>query len=108
MKEFHLIKGLDPVADAFSGTATSDIVDFAGDYSHPANWLGSQFGGSPGQPGGSAVVDVVVNEVLSHTDVPFVDTIELYNTSGAAIDIGGWYLSDSAGSAVQKRLNQIR
>ena len=34
MKEFHLVKGLDPVADAFSGTATSDVVDVQGRGAH--------------------------------------------------------------------------
>ena len=37
----------------------------------------------------------MVNEVLAHTDLPLLDSIELYNTTDAAIDIGGWYLSDS-------------
>jgi len=41
----------------------------------------------------------VINEVLSHqdTDNPG-DWIELYNTSGASINIGGWFLSDSRGN----------
>jgi hypothetical protein len=42
---------------------------------------------------------VVINEVLSHqdTDNPG-DWIELHNTSGASINIGGWFLSDSRGN----------
>jgi hypothetical protein len=42
---------------------------------------------------------VVINEVLSHqdTDNPG-DWIELRNTSGASINIGGWFLSDSRGN----------
>ena len=58
-----------------------EAVDLAGDYSSPANWLAGRYGGSPGQTGTEPVVDVVVNEVLSHTDLPFYDSIELYNTS---------------------------
>ena len=40
----------------------------------------------------------MINEVLSHTDPPveLTDSIELYNTTDAPIDIGGWYLSDAA------------
>ncbi|HUR46834.1 MAG TPA: lamin tail domain-containing protein, partial [Candidatus Saccharimonadales bacterium] len=39
--------------------------------------------------------DVVINEVLTHTDLPFEDAIELRNLSGNAVNIGGWYLSDA-------------
>ncbi len=39
--------------------------------------------------------NVVINEVLSHTDPPFEDAIELRNTTGAHLDIGGWYLSNT-------------
>jgi hypothetical protein len=41
---------------------------------------------------------VVINEVLSHqdTDNPG-DWIELHNTTGSPINIGGWFLSDSRG-----------
>jgi hypothetical protein len=37
---------------------------------------------------------VVINEVMSHSHLT-TDWIELYNTTGSPIDIGGWYLSDS-------------
>lgn len=41
------------------------------------------------------LTNVVINEVLSHTDLPFEDAIELFNPSEAAVNISGWYLSDS-------------
>jgi hypothetical protein len=37
---------------------------------------------------------VVINEVLTHTDPPDVDAIELFNPTAASVDIGGWFLSD--------------
>jgi spore coat protein CotH len=37
---------------------------------------------------------VIVNELLAHTDLPDVDTIELYNGGDTAVDISGWHLSD--------------
>ncbi|MCK4661112.1 MAG: lamin tail domain-containing protein, partial [Phycisphaerae bacterium] len=40
------------------------------------------------------LTSVRINEVLTHSDMPEVDWIELYNTTGSPIDIGGWYLSD--------------
>ena len=63
-----------------------------------ANWRSSVcYGGSPGAADDSAV-PIVVNEVLTHTDDPLADTIELHNTSTTeTIDLGGWWLSDSWG-----------
>ena len=37
----------------------------------------------------------MVSEVLSHTDLPLEDAIELRNTTGQPINIGGWWLSDA-------------
>jgi hypothetical protein len=36
----------------------------------------------------------VVNEVLTHTDPPLSDAVELHNPTASPINIGGWYLSD--------------
>ena len=44
---------------------------------------------SPSRPG------IVISEVSTHTDLPAVDTIELHNPTAAAVNIGGWFLSDS-------------
>ena len=46
-------------------------------------------------PGQGPVDDVVINEVLTHTDLPQVDRIELYNTTNQTIDIGRWFISDN-------------
>ena len=37
----------------------------------------------------------MINEVLAHSHAGAPDWIELYNTTDTAIDIGGWFLSDS-------------
>ncbi|HUS91547.1 MAG TPA: lamin tail domain-containing protein [Phycisphaerae bacterium] len=53
-------------------------------------------GGTPG--GTDAAVNpgsILINEVLAHTDAASGDWIELHNTTAAAIDVGGWFLSDS-------------
>ncbi len=39
--------------------------------------------------------NVVVNEVLAHTDPPLEDAIEFYNLGGTPVAIGGWYFSNS-------------
>ena len=60
------------------------------------NWRSSrEYGGTPAAAGTGAIQTVVVNEVLTHTDLPLLDSIELYNATDAPINIGGWYLSDS-------------
>ncbi|MFO8012912.1 MAG: lamin tail domain-containing protein, partial [Phycisphaerae bacterium] len=52
--------------------------------------------GNPGaaDPSPLAPGDLVINEVLAHADGPEGDWVEVYNTSAAAIDISGWFLSD--------------
>jgi len=59
---------------------------------------GSVNGGSPGAANPANVVangSIVINEVLTHTDdLVDGDWIELHNTTGSPIDIGGWFLSD--------------
>ncbi|MDP7289254.1 MAG: CotH kinase family protein, partial [Phycisphaerae bacterium] len=79
--------------------ASLEVVDTAGDFGDSDNWLSSiAYGGTPGAaPVGS--LGIVVNEVLTHTDLPSVDSIELYNTTGQTVDIGYWYLSDTWGWA---------
>jgi len=55
----------------------------------------SRAGGSPGRDDPpSDVPPVVVNEILTHTDLPQVDAVELYNPGAGAADIGYWYLTD--------------
>ena len=56
--------------------------------------------GDPGQNPGS----IVFNELLAHTDGPDGDWVELRNTTGAAISIGGWYLSDDAANLLKFRI----
>jgi hypothetical protein len=50
---------------------------------------------SPGDPNYFLLANIVINEVLTHTDLPLEDAIELRNLSGATVNIGGWFLSDS-------------
>jgi hypothetical protein len=54
-------------------------------------------GGSPGADDPApTVAPVLVNEVMTHTDLPETDWIELFNPNATAVDIGGWFLSDDA------------
>ena len=78
------------------GIPRGQIGDFA-------SWRSSrEFGGSPGTEG-MGPLGVVINEIRTNTnDMLFdSDAIELFNVSEVAIDIGGWYLSDS-GTTLKK------
>lgn len=58
---------------------------------------GSIVHGSPGADDESSLPDpgdVVINELLAHSHAINPDWIELYNTTAATINIGGWFLSD--------------
>jgi hypothetical protein len=61
---------------------TGNIVFFAGTASpEESNYL--------------PIPNVIINEVLSHSDsLALEDAIELRNTNGSGVNIGGWYLSD--------------
>ena len=76
--------------------STLELVTSAGDPSLASSWRpSSEFNGSPGFAGSGPDNRIIINEVLAHTDLPEVDSIELYNTTGSPIDISGWYLSDT-------------
>lgn len=75
-----------------------ELLDPSVSPNDPGNWRpSSEFNGSPGASGSGPDQRVVINEVLTHTDLPDQDTIEIYNTTGGAIEIGGWLLSDDNG-----------
>jgi len=60
-----------------------------------ASW---QSGGNPGaaDPGSLNPGDIVINEVLAHSDGGVEDWIELHNTTADShINITGWFLSDT-------------
>ncbi|RYD61969.1 MAG: tandem-95 repeat protein, partial [Verrucomicrobiaceae bacterium] len=64
-------------------------------FGSPANWRASgEFQGSPGVAGTGPDARVVINEVLSHSNAPRLDAIELKNLTPEPINIGGWYISD--------------
>jgi len=53
-------------------------------------------GGSPGvdDPAQPPLVDVIISEALTHTDLPALDAVELANPNDTTAHVGGWYLSD--------------
>src|SRR6185369_6305203 len=66
--------------------------------SNPHAWAASAVkGGSPGATDPvptEPLNNVVINEVVTHTDPPLSDYVELYNHSPLPVDISGCWLSD--------------
>ena len=50
------------------------------------------------------LTDVVISEVLTHTDMPLEDAVELANLSGLDVALGGWFLSDSESNFKKYRI----
>ena len=66
-------------------------------YTNSSNWQASHsVGGDPGYNSISNPQAVLINEVLYHTDLPFSDSIELYNSNPSLKDLSQWYLSDDS------------
>jgi len=84
-----------PWPEEADGDGYSLCFDGTGDQDDPLKWRRSNLiGGSPGYDE-AALYDVVINEALTHTDLPQVDAVELYNAGVGSVNIGGWYLSDT-------------
>jgi hypothetical protein len=87
-----------PITDGagFSLAIVDEAAD-PGEWDNKTNWRASgQEFGAPGQPETppGTFAPIVINEALTHTDFPVLDTIELFNPTGDPVDLGGWYLSD--------------
>ncbi len=67
-----------------------------GDPDDPLNWRASaQVNGSPGAGDPAAPHGgIVINEILTHVNLPLEDAVELQNITNSKVDVGGWFLSD--------------
>ena len=68
------------------------------DWDSKIGWRSSVYaGGTPGAAPEAALAagSIVINEILAHSHATDPDWIELYNTTGSSINIGGWFLSDN-------------
>ncbi|MBK8805610.1 MAG: DUF1533 domain-containing protein [Bacteroidales bacterium] len=55
----------------------------------------SNIGGSPGKDDPNpSIVPILFNEILSNSEYPETDRIELYNPSSASVNISYWFMSD--------------
>src|SRR5262249_13325359 len=62
--------------------------------------------GSPGQadPAQPSFPPMLVNEALTHTDLPAVASIELFNAGNTTAEIGGWLLTDDFHTPKKSRI----
>ncbi|TSA56217.1 MAG: lamin tail domain-containing protein [Planctomycetaceae bacterium] len=85
--------------EGFSLTIINPANSDVSSWDKKDSWRPSAYaGGSPGQDDSGIIPEpgaIVINEVLAHSHAEASDWIELYNTTGTAIDIGGWFISDS-------------
>lgn len=82
-----------PEADGKGYSLVPISTDENTDFTLASQWrLSFKKNGSPGtmDPG-----PVFINEVMTHTDPPYKDAIELYNPNSFPVDISGWTLTDS-------------
>jgi len=105
--DFNYKDGWYPVTDGggFSLTTVA-IVNAANP--DPLSWgdkdtwrPSSPIGGTPGAADTGTVPApgaIMINEVLAHSPDAAPDWIELHNTTGSPINIGGWFISDSGGN----------
>ena len=70
--------------------------NFNPDPSNPINWRASSIiGGSPGMDDPALnIAPIIITEALTHTDLPQLDSIELYNPTTTNVTLGDWYLTD--------------
>ncbi len=92
--------------DGFSLVIRSEYAAFD-TWTNAASWRASSApGGSPGRadPAPIEIPAVVISEVLPHTDLPEVDSIELHNPTAYPADIGGWFLTDDTAEPTKFRI----
>ena len=59
-----------------------------------ANVVSFPFSTSLGDANWLPLTNIVINEVLTHTDPPLEDAIEILNTNAVSVSITGWFLSN--------------
>lgn len=92
--------------DGFSLVIVNDAASFD-TWGLKASWRPSGVeGGTPAAGEGAVPVfgQVVVNEVLTHTDLPLVDYVELFNAGTNAVNLRGWFISDDFGTPKKFRI----
>lgn len=88
-----------PIApDGYGYSLVPKAVNPASNSEDGSQWRASAaLLGSPGADDPApTITPILINEALTHTDLPDVDAIELYNPTDGTVNLGGWFLSDDA------------
>jgi len=99
-----------PIADGygFSLTIIDPYNSDPNSWDEKDSWRASAYvGGSPGSDDSGILPNpgaIAINEVMAHSHDTSPDWIELYNTTDDEIEIGRWYLSDSASDLKKYRI----
>ncbi len=97
--EFRYRDGWRDITDGegFSLTIIDETDSDPNTWDDKHGWDASTFiGGTPGEhDSGPRLGDIVINEIVAHSNAYPNDWVELYNTTDTLIDIAGWFLSDS-------------
>lgn len=102
---FKLGKSGDEIGIFISATSSIDTIDFASQSTGvsegrlpdgAAKIVRFPASSSPQDSNYLPLTNIVINEVLTHTDLPQLDLVELANPFSTPVNITGWYLSDSA------------
>jgi hypothetical protein len=106
--EFRYRDGWRPFTDGqgYSLTVMDENASDPNIWDDKKGWDTSTYiGGSPGEfDNGPRIGSVVINEILAHSNIDPNDWIELHNTTGSAIDITDWYLSDNDSNLMKYKI----
>ena len=110
----HDFKYKDDWRDITDGEGYSLVINDVADpdvnnWKDKHHWSASTpVGGTPGaEDTGPRFGDIVINEILAHSDDYPDDWIELRNMSNSNIDLSGWYLSDSSSNLQKYQIPSI-
>lgn len=73
------------------------VSTISADWNDGNNWRASSvINGSPNAGDGAIEIPkILINEILTNSDAPQTDAVELYNPNNSEVNVGGWYLSDN-------------
>jgi hypothetical protein len=107
--DFDYKDGWRSIADGegYSLTIINPANSDVNSWKYNDSWRASAYiNGSPGWDDSGIIPNpgsIAINEVMSHSHAVASDWIELRNTTASAINIGGWYLSDSDSNLMKYR-----
>jgi hypothetical protein len=101
IQDFNYKDGWRSIADGdgYSLTLINPANADLNSWNYNDSWRASAYiDGSPGWDDSGIIPNpgaIAINEIMAHSHDVAPDWIELRNTTGSSINIGGWYLSDS-------------